>query len=452
MRKQVYTLISFITMLSILAGCGGSKSTEIIGAMNKTDPSKKVSEVIETKKEEIKGKTQFEDDVKFKDDTQIKDDGQIKDATQFMSTTKFAFDVFSRINEMDRDKNIFLSPLSISTALTMTLQGAGTTTKEGMIKTLKYDGMELELVNKSYKSLLATLGKDDKGIQLDINNSIWVRQGIKLKDEFINVNKDVFDANISVLDFSKPGAADKINSWVAESTKNKIKKMVEPNIPYDAALYIINAVYFKGEWTEKFNKELTFSKGFHSGDGERKEVMMMTKKSKIEYGARDDFRVVRLPYAEGKTSMYCVLPAENVLINDFIKGLDEGKWMDIKNSISKVDDVELNIPRLKMEYDVNNLKEVLALMGMKEAFGVNADFTGMSYGGLYINNVKHKAVVEVNEEGSEAAGVTEVKLQFTSLIENPPSFIADRPFLFFITENTTGTILFMGKMYNAEKY
>jgi serpin B len=116
-----------------------------------------------------------------------------------------------------------------------------------------------------------------------------------------------------------------------------------------------------------------------------------------------------------------------------------------------VDDVELNIPRFKMEYDVNSLKEVLASMGMKEAFKVNADFTGMGYGGLYISNVKHKAVIEVNEEGSEAAGVTEVEVRFTGLIENPPSFIADRPFLFFITDDTTGTILFMGKMYDAEK-
>lgn len=369
-----------------------------------------------------------------------------------MGNTQFAFDIFSRLNEKDIDKNIFISPLSISTALSMALQGAGTTTKEGMMQALKYEGMELDSVNKSYKSLLTGLGKADKGIQLDINNSIWVREGKKLKDEFINVNKDVFGARVSELDFSKPDAANKINDWVADSTKNKIKKIIEPPISADVSMYLINAVYFKGEWTEKFDKKRTFNKDFHSGNGETKEVMMMTKNCELEYGAKDDFRVVRLPYREEETSMYCVLPSENVSINDFIKSLDESKWKDIKNCISKVDDVQLNIPRFKLEYDVNNLKEVLASMGMQEAFEVNADFTGMGDGGLYISNVKHKAVVEVNEEGSEAAGVSGIAVNEACLKENPPSFIADRPFLFFITEDTTGTILFMGKMYDALKY
>ncbi len=368
------------------------------------------------------------------------------------SNIEFSFDVFSRLNEEDSDKNIFISPLSISTALSMTVQGAENTTKDDIMKALKYDGQDLEKVNECYKYLLDYLSKADKNIELDINNSIWIKEGKKIKKDFLNVNKDVFNAYVTELDFSKESAADDINKWISKSTKNKITKMIDSPIPDSIVMYLINAIYFKGGWAEKYNKDHTFNTEFHTDGGEAKEVMMMTRKGKIEYGAKDDFKVVRLPYGKGKTSMYCVLPAENVSINDFIKDLDADKWEEIKNSVSKVEDVILNIPRFKIEYGIKDLKDCLISMGMGKAFSDEADFSGMSDEGLCISNVLHKAIIEVNEEGSEAAGVTVVEMKETAAILDPPSFIADRPFLFFITEDITGTILFMGKLYDSEKY
>lgn len=366
--------------------------------------------------------------------------------------TEFCFDIFSRLNEEDPDKNVFISPISISTVLSMTLQGAGTTTKDGMMKTLKYDGANLNKINESYRYMLDYYDKIDKKIQLDINNSIWIKEGKKVKEDFIDINKDVYNAYVTELDFSNNNAADKINKWISDSTKKKITKMIDAPIPQNVAMYLINAIYFKGDWTEKFKKENTFSTKFYSGNGQTKEIMMMKRVDEIEYGAKDDFKVVRLPYGKGKTSMYCVLPAENVSINDFIMTLDIDKWEEIKSSISKVDDVTINIPRFKIEYGIKNLNDCLISMGMEEAFSDRADFSGISDERLFISNVIHKAIIEVNEEGSTAVGATVVQINEMAAPFDPPSFIANRPFLFFITEDTTGTILFMGKLYDCEKY
>jgi len=366
--------------------------------------------------------------------------------------TEFCFDIFSKLNEEDYNKNIFISPLSISTVLSMTVQGAGTTTKDGMLKALKYDGMDLDKINESYRYILDYLSKTDKTIELEINNSIWIREGKQIKKDFIDINKDVYNAYVTELDFSSPNAADRINKWISDSTKKKITDIIDSPIPENTAMFLINAIYFKGDWAEKFKKQDTFTAKFQSGNGQTKEVMMMERKDTIEYGAKEDFKVVRLPYGKGTTSMYCVLPAKDVSINDFIKTLDVNKWEEIKNSISKAENVTLNIPRFKIAYGTKELRDCLIAMGMEEAFTERADFSGISEGLLFIDSVIHKAIIEVNEDGSTAAGSTVVRMIDGVAIGEPLSFIADRPFLFFITEDVTGTILFMGKLYDCEKY
>ncbi|HQD51075.1 MAG TPA: serpin family protein, partial [Defluviitaleaceae bacterium] len=290
---------------------------------------------------------------------------------------QFSFEIFSKLNEEDSDKNVIISPLSISCALSMALQGAGTTTKDSMMKTLKYEEMQLEDINTTYMHILDYLEKADNKIKLDINNSIWIRKGKGIKEEFINVNKDVFKAYVTELDFSDENATTQINQWVADSTNNKIKQIIQPPIAPNTAMYLINAIYFKGEWTDKFDKRDTFAAKFYSGNGETREVMMMSKKDEIEYGEGDDFKVVRLPYGEEKVSMYCILPAENIPINDFIKELDSNKWEEIKNSVYARKDLYLNIPRFKIEYGIKNLNNCLIAMGMEEAFLQDkADFSG----------------------------------------------------------------------------
>ncbi|HOJ77071.1 MAG TPA: serpin family protein [Bacillota bacterium] len=367
------------------------------------------------------------------------------------SNTEFSFTLFSWLNEEEREQNVFISPFSIATALSMTLQGAGTTTKADLMKSLNYNGRELQKINEGYQYLLDHLNNTDKQIVLNISNSIWIREGMKIKPDFLKVNKAVFKASLAELDFSKETAVNEINKWIAKSTNNKITKMIDPPIPADVVMYLINAIYFKGEWTEKFNKADTFNSKFHSGGGATKAVMMMSKKGEIEYGAKDSFKVVRLPYGKGKTSMYCVLPAENIAINDFIKTLDAAKWEEIKNSVSKVKNVILNLPRFKIEYGIKNLNDSLIALGMGKAFSSAADFSGISDEKLCISKVLHKAVIEVNEAGSEAAGATVVEMTRNSAPDRH-SFIANRPFLFFITDDVTGTVLFMGKLYDCQKY
>jgi len=361
--------------------------------------------------------------------------------------SRFAFDIFRQLDREEGEQNIFISPLSISTALTMTYQGAGTTTKEAMVNSLGYSGIGDEELNESYQNLIRYLRQIDKKVELNIGNSLWVREGEAINEDFLAVNKEIFDASATSLDFSNENAADQINQWISAATKKKIEKMIDPPISPNIVMYLINAIYFKGDWTNQFDKKHTFSAQFNAGDSSIREVMMMSRNGKVEYGSGEDYKAVRLPYGSGKTAMYCILPQEDVSINDFIAGLDVDQWQVIRESILERDDVQLKLPRFKMEYGIKNLNDSLAALGMEEAFSDTADFSGIR-DGIYISRVLHKAVIEVNEEGSEAAAATVVEMQESAALE-PLTFIADRPFVFIIADDDTGTILFMGKMFDV---
>lgn len=364
------------------------------------------------------------------------------------ANSSFAFDIFKKLNEADTG-NVFISPLSISTALTMTFQGAGSTTKEEMSRALKYAGLDTATINKSYKNLLPYLNNIDKKIELNINNSIWIREGKEIKKEFLNTNQEVFNAHISELDFSDEGAAKTINNWISEATKGKINKMIASPISPSVVMYLINAIYFKGQWSVEFDKNNSFESKFYekwdtNKEGAPEKVVMMNRKGKVEYMEGAGFKAVRLPYGDGKISMYCILPGEDVSINEFIDHMDLKKWNQIREEIAEESEVILQIPRFKINYGVKQLNDVLKDLGMNKAFQPGADFSGIS-NDIFISRVLHKAVIEVNEEGSEAAGATVVVMK-EAAVEKPITFIANRPFLFIIADDTTGTILFMGKL------
>ena len=404
MKRIISMLISIILVVGIFAGCVGSAGNGNKQAsydLNKVDPSL-------TNGNEL-----------------------------------FAFDIFKELNTEDADKNIFISPLSISTALAMTYNGAESTTKEAMAEALRYKGIELENLNVGYKNLLAYLNNVDPKVQLNISNSIWFRKGEEIKQDFLSVNKDNFNAYITEMDFQDAKAADTINGWISKATKGKIDKMIEPPISHDVIMYLINAIYFKGQWTKQFDKKLTFTGTFNTEDGQKKEVQMMNRKGKIEYGEVEKSKIVRLPYGNEKTAMYCILPETGIKINDFIRQLSVEKWIELKDSLSKVDDVVLKLPKFKMEYGIKNLNVSLTALGMGEAFSDSADFSGIR-DDICISRVLHKAVIEVNEEGSEAAGATVVEMKETAAVE-PVTFIGDRPFIFIIADDEIGSILFMGK-------
>lgn len=362
--------------------------------------------------------------------------------------SRFAFDIFRQLNREDGEHNVFISPFSISTALTMTYQGAGSATKEAMAHALGYTGIDDEKLNESYKNLIRYLRQLDKKVELNIGNFLWVREGEDIKEDFLAVNREVFDAPVTPLDFSQKKAADEINHWISDATKKKIEKMIEPPIPGNVVMYLINAIYFKGEWTQPFDPKQTFPAPFQAGDGSSREVMTMSKNGKVEYGQGENYKAVRLPYGGEKAAMYCILPREDVSIHDFIRGLDEEQWQRIRESISEQDGVQLRLPRFKLEYGIKNLNDSLTALGMEEAFTTEADFSGIR-DGLYISRVLHKAVIEVNEEGSEAAAATVVVMTESAALE-PLTFIADRPFVFIIADDETGTILFIGKVWDMK--
>lgn len=358
--------------------------------------------------------------------------------------SRFAFDIFRQVNVEEPDESVFISPLSISAALTMTYQGARTSTREAMSKTLGYTGIDDEKVNESYKNLLPHLEQLDKKVELNIANSLWIREGQDIEEAFLEVNRDVFNASVTPLDFAKAGAADEINQWISIATKNKIDRMVDAPIPGNVVMYLINAIYFKGDWTKQFDAKDSFSTQFFKEDGGVDEITMMSRSGKTEYGQGDGFKAVRLPYGSEKTAMYCILPEKATGVNDFINDLDADLWNTIRQSISEEDTVRLQLPRFKLEYGIKNLNDSLTALGMGEAFSETADFSGIR-GGINISRVLHKAVIEVDEKGSEAAAATVVEMRETAAAE-PLTFIADRPFVFLITDDETGTILFMGKL------
>jgi len=356
----------------------------------------------------------------------------------------FAWDILKALNEEDGEENIFISPISISTALSMTYQGAEEGTKEEMAEVLGYAGLEDEVLRESYKEFLTYLVALDPDIELNIANSIWYREGEAIEEEFLRVNEEVFHALVEETDFSDDGAADQINGWIEEATEGKIEEMLEGPIPGNVIMYLINAIYFNGDWSETFDEEQSAEEAFTSLAGETQNIMMMKRSGEVEYGEGEDYKSVRLPYGENEnTAMYVILPDEETDINEFLQGVDNHKWQDIKESISATPDVELQIPRFEMEYGIKSLKEALIGLGMSEAFDMNADFDGIRPG-IFIEEVLHKAVIEVNEQGSEAAAVTVVEMEESAAMD-PLSFIANRPFLFVIANDEADSILFMGK-------
>ncbi len=357
----------------------------------------------------------------------------------------FAFDIFREINAEDRDQSVFISPLSISTALSMTYQGARGTTKDSMAEALGYKEIDIEGLNESYKNLLLYLMQDDSKLQLSINNSIWIREGNEVAKDFLAVNRDAFNSYIAEVDFTKENSIKEINKWIDDATKGKISEMVQYPVSEDTLMYLINAIYFKGDWTNKFDIKNTFSSEFVQGDGNKQQADMMSKTGKFDYSAGNDYEVVRLPYGDGNTAMYCILPNEGIEINEFIELMSIEKWDEIKKGISTRNDVLVQIPRFKLQYGIKELENSLTKLGMGEAFSDFADFTGIREN-VAISSVLHKAIIEVNEEGSEAAAATVVEVGVTSAMPNPITFIANRPFMFIIANDETDTILFMGKL------
>ena len=360
------------------------------------------------------------------------------------SDNKFGFKLFKEIIKEEGGTNVFISPLSVSMALGMTYNGASGSTQEAMQTTLELSGLTIQEVNESYKSLIELLTGLDPKVKFQIANSIWYRQEYSFEEEFINLCKTYFNALVRGLDFSDPNAADTINGWVKENTNGRIEEIVDKPIDSLIVMFLINAIYFKGTWTYEFDEELTKDDWFYLPDGSRKPCKMMEQRSEYNYFSNPDFQAIDLPYGDGDFSMTIFLPHPQKDIDSLIAEFTEENWDNWINSFSK-DSGDIYIPKFTLEYGIK-LNDVLKALGMEIAFDpYRADFTRMyKPGGIWIDKVKHKTFVKVNEEGTEAAAVTSVEMGFVSV--SGFYMRVDRPFVFVIRENKSQTILFMGKI------
>ena len=362
------------------------------------------------------------------------------------SQNRFGLELFRAVSQDEGANNVFISPLSVSVALGMTLNGANGETYEEMRRTLEMHGLTQSEINESYRDLIDLLRGLDPKVVFEIANSIWYREGVQVEQDFLDANEAYFDSEVRALDFGDPTAADAINGRVDVKTRGKIEKILD-GIDAGVVMYLINAIYFNGTWTYEFDKDDTQDLPFTNADGSSTTVPMMAQEADLAYFETDRFQAVDLPYGDSLFSMTVVLPREGVDVSDLSDELDEETWRDWISRLEPTA-VSLQLPRFKMEYE-KTLNEILSSMGMAIAFDPGrADFSRIrSSGGLWIDYVKHKSFVEIDEEGTEAAAVTVVAILVCAGCGGSMATMhVDRPFLFFIREQHSGTILFAGKV------
>lgn len=374
-----------------------------------------------------------------------------KAARLIEANNDFGFEMFGHVYSEEKSaENIMVSPLSVSLALAMTYNGAKNETKTAIEKALKVYGLSPADINTSYFDLVNALKSLDQKVLLEIANAIYYRKNFEVENSFIKTNQQYYNAEISSLDFSSPNALNIINGWVAEKTHNKIETILDEIKP-SQVMFLLNAIYFKGIWTKEFNKKSTEQKPFYLEDGSTIQTETMQRTDTLPYTSNALFSAIQLSYGKGNYNMYVFLPESNKNLQDIIDQLNNDNWQKWMKSFSLTQNVDIKFPKLKYEYEIK-LNDILTEMGMGVAFTGAADFTGINRdGGLYIDYVKHKTFIDVNEEGTEAAAVTIVAIDKTSVGPQKIAFYLNRPFLYAITEKSTGAILFMGTVTNPSK-
>ncbi|MBM3262085.1 MAG: serpin family protein [candidate division Zixibacteria bacterium] len=364
------------------------------------------------------------------------------------STHVFGFDLFGRIAAAQPGKNVFISPLSASMALGMALNGADGTTETAMRETLGLTGLSAEDANAAYRHVIDLLLSLDPKVQMELANSIWYRKEYTFESAFLNANKTYFSAQVQGLDFDSPSVKDTINKWVSDHTHGRIPDIVDGISP-QTVMFLINAIYFKGTWAYRFEKNDTRQESFYPTDDVTISVPMMRQMGRFGYLETENFQAVELPYGNKEFCMTVLLPNPSVAIDDFIGTITPELWDDWTSRLV-VREADIALPRFKFSYE-RTLNDDLMALGMGVAFSsTEADFTRMyPPGELFISNVKQKAFVEVNEEGTEAAAATSVEVSVTS-IGDTVAIRVDRPFVFAIRERQSGTIMFVGRVIHPK--
>ncbi|MBN1650839.1 MAG: serpin family protein [Bacteroidales bacterium] len=365
------------------------------------------------------------------------------------ANNQFGFDVLKKVFESDGSQNLMISPLSISQALSMTYNGAAGDTKTAFENVLHFDGQTRLEVNQSALELTKALLEIDKRVDISIANSIWYKQGFTVESEFIDANKEYYNAEVSALDFANSNSKNIINNWVDDKTNHKIPQIIDAINPEDR-MFLINAIYFKGVWKFEIDKNNTENKPFYLADGSVKNCATMFSDAEFSVFYGSTFSAIELPYGQGNYSMIILLPTDDSSLNELLSQLDEPTWNDIIQNMSVPTSKLLFLPKFKFEYE-NELNDELIDLGLGNAFSDSADFSDICKDeSLAISKVKHKTFIEVNEEGTEAAAVTSVSVGATSAGPTRDIFAVDHPFLFAIKEKYTNAILFVGTVSDPD--
>ena len=368
-----------------------------------------------------------------------------KQGEKVASDNAFSFNLFKEVATSKDKNNAFISPLSVTMALGMLYNGTSPDARTEMAIALGMKNFSDTEINEYYQTMSKALLKIDPLTTLSIANSIWSEKNFQVKQSFIDINKKYFDAEVQSLDFGLKSTLDAINKWCAKKTNNKIDKILD-EIPGDAVMYLINAVYFKSKWQSPFDKKNTTNEEFTTESGARKSVAMMNQTTTLPYYSDEMMQCVEMPYGNQAFSMVVILPAGSKTIDEVVSYLDNNVWNMVLDGLRERN-VYVKLPRFKQEYEISLVNAVESL-GMYLIFQDGGNLNGIADDPrLCVSKIKHKTFVEVNEEGTEAAAVTAVEIGPTSVGPSTSVlFFANRPFIYLIKEKSTGAVLFIGRM------
>ncbi len=361
----------------------------------------------------------------------------------------FTFEFIDRINA-EAEKDYIISPLSMQFLLGMILDGAQGETADQIAEVLGYGAGETAQVNEYCLSMLTQMPKLDKKTKIAIANAIYVDKGYDLKDSYKGEVGKYYKAAVSNLDFSDGASALKeINGWCSKNTNGMIPKILD-EVSTDMLAYLLNALYFKGQWKDKFSKSRSAEETFTNEAGTKSQVTMMKTDEKFPYAENDIYQAVKLPYGNGAYAMTVLLPKKGHTVADVCIALRKSDWDSIRYGFDKCE-VDLWLPRFETKYNIK-LNDLLSAMGMPDSFDpAKADFKAMSDDALCLSFVQQHAAIKVDEEGTEAAAVSSAgMLKESAMPMDNAVFHADHPFLYLITESSTGVVLFAGRFSNAK--
>lgn len=374
-----------------------------------------------------------------------------KSAKVIAADNQFGFEIFQKINaSLDEPKNTMISPMSVSLALAMLYNGADGNTKKQMEDMLHKSGLTPNDINQSYKELVAALSSHDPKVELAISNAIFYRNSFSVKNEFITTNQNYYQAEVSGLDFSKTTETlNRVNGWVSTQTKGKIDKIIEKVNPEDI-MYILNAIYFNGEWQYRFDPKETTDMSFTKEDQSVIQVPTMSIENPFKSYSHQSFQMLEMPYGSGKYSMLIFLPEPGKRTDDVISLMSAenvNDWL-LKMTEQKK---KVYLPKFEFKFD-DSLVDEMKVLGMTDAFSeAKANLSGISDAAkLVVSEVMHKSYIKVDERGTEAAAVTGITVGVTS-VGPDTSFRVDHPFVFAIREKDTKAILFIGKVMNPKQ-